>query len=994
LFLVPVSLTSSDDIQEESENKGEKFVKQLSKIALGVLVALGVSSKALAESTGGTIEEIVVTAQRTSESIQDVPIAVSAFNSEALESRQIDTFSDLQFNVPNVAYSKANFSGNNFQIRGIGTLLTATSGDSGVGMHVNDVYLNSPRIFETEYYDMAQVEVLRGPQGTLFGRNATGGVVNLKTARPVIGETLYDIDLGLGNYDHNRIKGSVNVPIGDTMALRVAGVWLDRDGYTDNLLGGDVDGRDQWSARASFRWEIGDDTRLDIIGHRFEEDSNRSRSQKQLCNQDPSAILGCIPDSLPTEPINTFATSGTLLASNLILGPLGIFDFFGPRADPSFGNPSDLREVRLRFEPQYEADEDFLMFELNHAFSNGFELNLIGAHQETTVVSRQDYNGTAAAEDSAVLPAAFCAIAPAACTYFGTTAGGGVPVSLVPDLNNSLGAIAGTLDEFTLTTRGSAVDLSDVKSAQDSVEIRLSSNYDGDWNFMLAGFYMEFESSTNYFVQAAGLDYASIGLAPQSGSPDSFISLAPGYFNNETEAYNLESTGIFGEVYWQASDQVQITLGLRYNKDEKAILDRQVFLNVPVLIDVPTRTTSFLGSNGSVVPVTTIDQLIRAAVDAGDYDANPNVAGSQIYREFEQEFEEYTGRLVVDWTPDVNFTDETLVYFSYSKGYKGGGINPAIDTNLFPGTPTTFDPEDIDAFEIGTKNTLRDGTLQINANIFAYDYGGLQIGKIINRTSVNENTDADIFGAEAEFLWAPTVNWQLNAAVSYLNTELGDTTTIDPRDPTQGRQDVTLYKDFANASNCVLEHNGGVPPSQNAAFVAAVSSVAPYLQTGADGGLGIPATPGISDSAFSACAAIAGFGPAFGYNYLDSVGLNLEGNELLQSPEMTVSLGAEYTWFLGSGAAVSARLDYYWQDEFYTTTFNRPQDLVGAWDIYNAQVVLLSASEEWSVTAFIQNIEDDDEITGTYQTDPSSGLFTNAFFIEPRLYGMTFKWRN
>lgn len=132
----------------------------------------------------------------------------------------------------------------------------------------------------------------------------------------------------------------------------------------------------------------------------------------------------------------------------------------------------------------------------------------------------------------------------------------------------------------------------------------------------------------------------------------------------------------------------------------------------------------------------------------------------------------------------------------------------------------------------------------------------------------------------------------------------------------------------------------------------------------------------------------------FGYNYLDSVGLNLEGNELLASPELTISLGAQYTWFMNSGATLSARLDYYWQDEFYTTTFNRPQDLVDAWDIYNAQVVLTSASEKWSVTAFIQNIEDDDEFTGTYQTDPSSGLFTNAFFIEPQLYGLTFQWRN
>lgn len=957
-----------------------------------------------AESASG-IEEIVVTAQRTEESIQDVPIAVSAFSAEALESKQIDTFSDLQFNVPNVSYSKANFTGNNFQIRGIGTLLTATSGDSGVGMHVNDVYINSPRIFETEYYDMSQVEILRGPQGTLFGRNATGGVVNMKTARPVLEELLYDIDIQAGNYNHKKVKGSVNVPLNDTMALRFAGILLDRDGYTDNLLGGDVDGRDQWSFRASYRWDISDNTRLDIIGHRFEEDSNRSRSQKQLCHQDPSAILGCIPDELRTEAINSFATIGTILSSNLIFGALGVNDFFAQNPDPSFGNPSDFRKVRLQFEPEYEADEDFLMFELNHAFDNGFELNFIGAHQETEVLSRQDYNGTAPAENDAVLPAGFCAFSPAACTYFGLSDGGPWFVSTVANRDTSLGALAGTPDEFLLTTRNVAVDLSNATAEQDSFEIRLNSGFDGDVNFMVAAFFMEFESDSNYFVQAPGLDYPSLLLAMTApafaafvGNPDQFVSMAPGYFNNETEEYILDSTGIFGEVYWQINDEVKLTVGMRYNKDEKSVADRQVFLNVPVLVDVPSRTTTYLGSDGSTTPVTTIDQLIAAAAAVGDYDADPNTPGGQVYRQFSREFTENTGRIVIDWTPDFSFTDETLIYFSYSKGYKGGGINPAIDTTLFPGTKTTFEPEDIDAYELGTKNTVLDGTLQINANIFSYDYGGLQIGKIINRTSVNENTDADIFGAEAEFLWVPTENWRLNAAVSYLDTELGNTETIDPRDPTQGRQDVSLYKDFTNGSNCVLEHNGQPIPSTNAAFLTALANnlpnPVPYIATGPAGVLGIPATPGVVDSAFTVCAAMQGFAPFFGYTYLDSVPINLKGNELLQSPEITLSLGAEYTWALNTGMRLTARLDYYYQEEFFSTTFNRPQDKMDSFDIYNAQVVLTSADEKWSVTAFMQNIEDDDEMTGTYQTDPSSGMFTNAFFIEPRLVGVSFKWRN
>ncbi len=965
---------------------------------LGVL-SLVIAALVAPTTAQAAIEEIVVTAQKRAESVQDVPISVSAFDNSALEARQIDTFSDLQFNVPNVSYSKGNFSGNNFQIRGIGTLLTATSSDSGVGMHVNDVYINSPRIFETEYYDVEQLEVLRGPQGTLFGRNATGGAVNLKTRRPDMDELYGDVELQYGDYDHGKIKGAVNIPIADGIAGRIAGIWVQREGYTDNLLtGDDIDDRDQWSLRGSLRFELGDNTTLDLIGYTFEEDSTRTRSQKQFCNQDPSAILGCTPDGLGTEPINAFATAGNALSSTLLLGPLGVFDFFNQNLDPTT-NPSNLRDVRLQYEPEYEAEEDFYMAELVSDISDTLTITAIAAYQDTEVTSRQDYNGTASDTGAAVIPAGFCATVPAACAYFGTTDGGGIPVSTVLDPNASLGAIAGG-SEFVLDTRGAGRDLSLAESEQYSGELRLASAFNGPLNFLVAAYYLDFETETDYFVQAPGLDYGAVALALDPafiGNPDQFLGLAPGYFNSETDAFELESTGIFGELYYEATDTLKFTLGLRWTRDEKFVRDRQVFLNVPVLVDVPSNTTTFVGSDGSFTPVTNISELITAAAGVGDYDADPNIPGGQVYREDDIAFEEITGRFVIDWVPTVDFTDETLVYFSYSRGYKSGGINPPIDTTLFPNTPTSFDPEEIDAYEIGTKNTFWDRTMQANFSLFYYDYGDLQIGKIINRTSLNENTDADIFGAELELLYAPNENWQFNAQVSYLDTELGDTETIDPRDPTQGRQDVTLLKDFVDASNCVVEHNGLGPLSDNAAFVAAVQGAgAPYLPTGRDlGGFGgvpgavIPTTPNVSDSAFTACAAAAAIAPLFGYTYLDSVGTNLDGNQLLNAPELTFSAGAEYTHFFDGGLSATARLDYYWQDEFYSTTFNRRQDLIDSWDVWNAQVTLYGKDQQWYARFFVQNIEDDDEIVGTYQTDPSSGLFTNAFFIEPRLYGLT-----
>jgi outer membrane receptor protein involved in Fe transport len=959
----------------------------------------------LAAPASAQIEEIVVTAQKRAQSAQDVPISVSAFDAAALEARQIDTFSDLQFNVPNVSYSKGNFSGDNFQIRGIGTLLTAQSADSGVGMHVNDVYLNSPRIFETEYYDLEQVEILRGPQGTLFGRNATGGAVNLKTARPDIGEFYADVQGELGNFDHRKVKGAVNIPISDRIAGRLAGIWTDRDGYTRNVVSGnDVDDREQWSVRGSLRFDIADGTRLDIVGHVFDESSTRTRSQKQLCNHDPSAILGCLPTGLSTDAVNPFATTGYLLSSNLLLGPLGVFDFFSfaDNVDPTTSNPKDLRKVRMEFEPQYEAEENFLMAELTHDLTDTLTFTGILAWQDTKARSRQDYNGTAGDAGAAVLPEGFCAFAPAACTFYGNSDGGPLWVSTVRNADGSLGSIGGA-GEFALSSLGGARDFSLVEADQWSSELRLASSFDGPVNFLLAGYYMEFQSEGDYFVQAPGLDYPTVALAngANAGNPDAFVALAPGYFQSETDKYELDSLGIFGEVYYDLNDTMKITLGLRYTKDEKYVRDRQNFLNVPVLVGIDG-STSYIGSDGSFTPVGDVNQLlIAAAADGGClspqgalapcYDADPNVAGGQVYREDDIRFEEFTGRLVFDWMPDVSFTDDTLVYVSYSRGYKGGGINPPIDTNLFPNTPVSFAPEKINAWEIGTKNTFWNRLAQANFSLFYYNYGDLQIGKIINRTSVNENTDADIYGAELEVLLAPTDGWLLNGSISHLQTKLGRTETIDPRDPTQGRQDVTLIKDFVNSSNCVIEHNGLGAVSDNVDLIGVVNGAgAPYLATGRDlGGFSIPSTPGVSDSAFSSCAALQAIAPAFGYTYLDSVATDLKGNELIQSPEWTVSLGAQYTHFMANGMSLVGRVDYYWQDAFYATTFNRPQDRINSWEIWNAQATLNSSDDKWYVRTFVQNIGDKDHVVGTYQTDGSSGLFTNAFLVEPRLYGLT-----
>ena len=198
-----------------------------------------------------TLSTVTVTTQKTEESIQDVPIAVSAFDEDALDRLQLAGGPDLVKSIPNVSFTKGNFTSFNFKIRGIGADVVAQSGDAGVGIHQNDIPLTANRLFEAEFYDVERVEVLRGPQGTLYGRNATGGVFNLITAKPVLGEFQADAELTYGNYNTFKGKGMVNLPLGENAALRVAGSYLGRDGYVDNLTtGNDVDDRDLYSVGA------------------------------------------------------------------------------------------------------------------------------------------------------------------------------------------------------------------------------------------------------------------------------------------------------------------------------------------------------------------------------------------------------------------------------------------------------------------------------------------------------------------------------------------------------------------------------------------------------------------------------------------------------------------------------------------------------------------------------------------------------------------------
>jgi outer membrane receptor protein involved in Fe transport len=271
---------------------GSLRLRSLLAASVSLAAVTAIAAPAFAQDT--TVGEIVVTAQKREEAIQDVPIAVSAFSQDSLEKAKIDGGPNLVLAIPNVNFSKGNFTGYNFQIRGVGAKLVSGSGDAGTGIHLNNAPLTANNLFEAEFFDVERVEVLRGPQGTLYGRNATGGVVNLITAKPID-----DFEASLrgevGNYNARKLRGMINIPLGDMFAVRAAGAMLTRDGYGENLTtGNDVDDRDLWNSRITASFRPSDTFEASFMWDHFEEDDSRSRIGKQLCTKDegPANIGG------------------------------------------------------------------------------------------------------------------------------------------------------------------------------------------------------------------------------------------------------------------------------------------------------------------------------------------------------------------------------------------------------------------------------------------------------------------------------------------------------------------------------------------------------------------------------------------------------------------------------------------------------------------------------------------------------------------------------
>ncbi|WP_231736069.1 MULTISPECIES: TonB-dependent receptor domain-containing protein [unclassified Sphingopyxis] len=981
--------------------------------------------------------EIIVTAQKREEKIIDVPIAMTAMSAQALDDRKIEGGSELLRAVPNVSFSKSNFSMYNFSIRGIGTKAISASSDPAVAVSFNNTPLIRNRLFESEFFDMQRVEVLRGPQGTLYGRNATGGVVNLIPALPDASDFGLDAKVEVGNYKTMRASGMINVPLSDTLAVRVAGALTSRDGFDYNSFTEQrVNGRDLWSSRASIQWEPSDRLTINAIWQHFEEDDNRSRTGKQLCTPDPGPTMvgntpipeslrgrlsqGCLPGSLYDDAAyGTPNASGyaPIVAGN---GPARYVQMGYPRGgtvasvvlglrpgDPFAGSVQsrNLREIATSIDPVFRAKNDVFQGNMEFDISDGLTLVSQTAYARDRYFSMQDYNRYVSAP------------------IFNDTTGlldrprVLNPNSPQPQPIDQTHASPGGIfcdPQLGCSDRMLSADLSRSRNRQWSQEFRLQSSFDGPFNFSLGTNYLDFKSQDDYFVfnnlytfiaynrnnrlldgtPGAAFRYRDCPVDETTRDcvyvdPNPIGSLdeqGHNYFRSRNNV-RTKSLAIFGEGYWNVTDRLKITAGIRFTRDKK----RAVLYPSQLLLG-----GGVTGASGGTI--------------SGGYPANDPIV---------QRWSKPTGRLVIDWKPDWSFTDDSLVYASASRGYKGGGANPArpgiAQGNVqFSDISPTFKPEYINAFEIGTKNSFDGGRLTFNATGFFYDYKDYQVSQIVDRIALNENFDATVWGLEFEAAWRPSRAFRLDANLGYLKTRLKEgSQSIDVMNRTQGNPDWVLLRPFLQVpSNCIAPR----------AYVEQILRLNPTANNG--------------DSFYSLCGQSRGFGsfnPAdplgvgnatrFGFAYDPFAPYNpatagalvpydpanpdawrsqvsgapnggrgffadLGGNELPNSPRVTFNTGAQYTFFLGDWD-LTIRGDYYRQSKSFARIYNTNYDRLKGWDNVNVAVTLTRPESDLTFQLYVKNLFNDAPITDFFTNSDDSLLSTNVFTLDPRIIGFS-----
>lgn len=694
---------------------------------------------------------IVVTATKREQTLQETPVAVSVTSAETIEQAQIRDVSDLATVVPSLQVSQNQSSfATSYSVRGFGTDGNNIGLEPSVAMFVDGVYRSRAVSQISDLPDIQRVEVLRGPQSTLFGKNASAGVISIVTKEPQ-----FDfggmVEASYGNYDAMVVKGFVTGPISDSVAFSAGGGINKRDGFlTNGVNGDDINDRDRWFTRGQLLFDNGGPLRVRVIG-------DYDKIEERCCgvvNVLPSAEIGAI--QLLGGQVNDFRNN--------------------PDGDVVFTDVDPINEVE-NYGISGQIDYEF----------GALTLTSITAYRKTKLAADQDVDFTS--------------------------------------LDAVSGANIGDADIDTFTQ-----------------ELRIASDFDGPLNFLVGGYYFDEQVDTSdQIVYGNGFrPYANLLLQGATGGTQTvdtleatlsalngtdytgqFFAAGQGFFNNIVQ--DNEAFSIFGNVDFEITDRLVLTLGANYTKDKKQIVTNSTSTDVFSNIDLVASGNTAIFAQGLATQVGSLLSLGRPATQAeiGAFaGANPAAfaqvsAGVQAFADANDTDPAVNPLLALtpfqflpplqncpnavedcstdddDWSWNVRLAYEVTptlnVYASWATGYKAPSFNLSRDsrplpadfaalqaqglavTNLRPGTRFA-NAENSEVYEVGIKGNW--SRAAANLTFFQQSIEDFQANTFTGTSFILSNAGKqETFGVEFDGQFYASDSLTLSVAMTYLDAQ-------------------------------------------------------------------------------------------------------------------------------------------------------------------------------------------------------------------------------
>jgi len=683
------------------EYKAIKF-SQMAGVVFALLI--GMSFNTQAQDVGNVFtDEIIVTAQKREQNLQDVGIAVTAITGDQMQALGYTNAQEVTALAPGVSTIQPNGEANYaISIRGVGNSDFITNVESPIAIYVDEVYISQMSGAGFMLFDMERAEVLRGPQGTLFGRNATGGLVQYVTVKPSQEAGGYS-SFTYGEYNQMKYQGAVGVPLTDRLSMRFSGALHQRDGYIENREHPDLNlnNANEFAGRLQLLWE-GEEWDV-LLNMRQGRQDIRTGFFQHASSVEPGQLTPGRPNPY-LEDTN---------------GMLGYID-----------NDGDV----------YAGDYDFTGH--NDLETKGYSATLTWQGETMKFTSITDYSTTERdyIEDTDASPDDYF-------RFFLTTD--------AEQFSQEM-RLEGGSDNARWVAGVYYLDI-DIDDSNGAIAPGLFRDY---YKAICAGF-MVVQPADNFacvedFALAPGTTSPLFGLnAGQLNPGGAVVGEHHGLLSPYTTT--SESWSIFGQYEMDLTDTMSLVIGGRWISEEK----EHNYRNLEVAYH--PRATSGADPRTLAAFDPSIPALELTA-------ANPGEGSFLVGWSGERDDSEWAGRLQLDYRPN----DNSLYYISYNRGVKAGGFNaPLLPTaSGVTDEAMNYDPEQLDAYEVGFKMQTADGRLTLNGAVYYYDYQDYQAFSIIGLDTFTLTAEAESQGFELELQASPVPGLDMLFGVGYIDVEV------------------------------------------------------------------------------------------------------------------------------------------------------------------------------------------------------------------------------